>query len=108
VAREQVDRELLVVVEVAVAFGRLVVDNDQFVVGCPIDRVDVPGEVVAVEVDFEFAFGVDDLVLRDFEVEVPVDALLGRWEGVNAFENRVALYPLPTALLGRFAPCVAP
>jgi len=27
---------------------------------------------------------------------------------VNVFVNRAALYHLPTALLGRFAPCVAP
>jgi len=26
----------------------------------------------------------------------------------RVYENRAALYPLPTALLGRFAPCVAP
>jgi len=32
----------------------------------------------------------------------------GRHICVNYLENRAALYPLPTALLGRFAPCVAP
>jgi len=26
----------------------------------------------------------------------------------RVYENRAAVYPLPTALLGRFAPCVAP
>jgi hypothetical protein len=53
---------LLVVLKITVALGRLVVDDDQFVVRRPVDSVNVADEFVPIKIEFEFPFRVDEVV----------------------------------------------